>query len=170
MPISDKLRRRFKCTFLTLLTAAAVLAVLAWGEQKRTAGEDYAVYSAYLSEGLLNDAHDWSVSGPIQVVVEDTTKVRGNLRLRVLYLLDGRIQFDKLRTSTRASFFVRNLLRTQLLPKFVLPSCATVVLASQSDTQSMLYGSPEFNKKFPHNMGFITLSGVGFNSARTPAP
>lgn len=122
------------------------------------------MYSAYLSEGLLNDAHDWSVGGPVQVVVRDTTKVGGNLRLRALYVLDSRVHFDQLQTSTRASYLVRNLFQTRILPRFVLPSRATVTLASQSDC-----GSPEFQKKFSHNLGLIILSGVGFNFTRTQA-
>jgi len=42
-----------------------------------------------------------------------------------------------------------------------LPRRATVALALRSDIQPELQGSPEFQKRFPHNMGFITLSGVG---------
>jgi hypothetical protein len=41
--------------------------------------------------------------------------------------------------------------------KFVLPSRATVAIASELD-----YNSPDFQEKFPHNLGFIALSGVGF--------
>jgi hypothetical protein len=149
--------------------AAAVLAVAGWTERERNADEEYAVYSAYLSEGLLNDAHDWSVGGPVQVVIQDVTTVGGNLRLRALYVLDGRVHFDQLQTSTRASYLLRNLFQTRIRPKFVLPSRATAALASQSDIQSHFYGSPEFQKKFPHNLGFITLSGVGFNPTRTQA-
>ena len=143
MRIGDKARRRIRRAVLFLLGIVAVLAIAGWAERERNADEEYAVYSAYLSEGLLNDAHDWSVGGPVQVVVRDTTKV-GNLRLRALYVLDGRVHFDQLHTSTRASYLVRNLFQTRILPKFVLPSRATVALASQSD-----YGSSEFQKKFP---------------------
>jgi hypothetical protein len=46
----------------------------------------------------------------------------------------------------------------------VLPSRAKVALTPQSD-----YGSPEFQKKFPDNLGFVALSGVGFNPSRTQA-
>lgn len=169
MRIGDKARRRIRRTVLFLLAAAGVLTCVGWAERERCAYEEYAVYSAYLSEGLLNDAHDWSVGGPVQVVVGDTTKAGENLRFRALYVLDGRVHFDQLHASTRASYIVRNLFRTRILPKFVLPSRAVVALASQSDFQSGFYGSPEFQKKFPHNMGFITLSGVGFNLPRTQA-
>ena len=70
------------------MTLVAVLAVASWAERKRNANEEYAVYSAYLSEGILNDAHDWSVGGPIQVVVNDRTRAGGTSRLWPLNLLD----------------------------------------------------------------------------------
>jgi hypothetical protein len=164
MRIGDKTRRRIRRAVLFLLGTIAVLVTAGWAERERNADEEYAVYSAYLSEGLLNDAHDWSVGGPVKVVVRNTTKAGGNLRLRALYMLDGRVHFDQLYTSTRISYFVRNLFQTRILPRFVLPSRAIVALASQSD-----YGSPEFQKEFPHNLGLIVLSGVGFNLTRTQA-
>jgi len=157
-------RRRIRRTVLALMIAVAVLAVTGWAERERNADEEYAVYSAYLSEGLLNDAHDWSVGGPVLVVVRDRTTVAENLRLRTLYLLRGRERFDQLRISTRASYFVRNLFSTRILPKFVLPSRATVAFASESD-----YGSQDFQEKFPHNLGLIVLSGAGFNPSHTQA-
>jgi hypothetical protein len=164
MRLNDKVWRRTCGTALLLVAVVTVLASLGWSERERNADEEYAVYSAYLSEGLLNDPHDWSVGGPVQVVVWDTTRAGGNLRLRALYALDGRVRFEQLQTATQASYLVRNLFQTRMLPKFVLPSRATVALTSQSD-----YFSPEFQKKFPHNLGLITLSGVGFNVRRTQA-
>ena len=94
MRITDKTRRRIRRAVLFLLGIVAVPAIAGWVERERNADEEYAVYSAYLSEGQLNDAHDWSVGGPVQVVVRDTTKIGGNLRLRALYALDGRMNFD----------------------------------------------------------------------------
>lgn len=164
MQIGDKARRRVRRTVLLLLAAIVLLAAAGWAERERNANEEYAVYSAYLSEGLLNDAHDWSVGGPVQVVIRDTTISGGNLRLRTLYGLAARVHFDQLHTSTRASYLLRNLFQTRILPTFVLPSRATLVLTSQSD-----YGSPEFQKNFPHNLGLVALSGVGFNPTRTQA-
>jgi hypothetical protein len=142
----------------------AILPVSAWVERERNINEEYAVYSAYFSESVLNDTHEWSVSRPVQVVIEDKTNVGENLRLRVLYALDSRVHFDQLHASTRASFFVRNLLRTQILPRFDLPSWATVILASKPDVQS-----PEFQMRIPHYVGYFALSGVGFNLSRTQA-
>jgi len=167
--MTDKTQRRIRRTALFLSALVALLAAAGWAERKRNSDEEYAVYSAYLSEGLLNDAHDWSVGGLVQVLVNDITKAGGNLRLQVLYLLDGRVRFVQLQTSTRASYLVRNLFQTRILPKFALPSRATTVLISQSDLQSNFYGSPEFQKKYPHNLGFIILSGVSFNPTHTHA-
>ena len=141
-----------------------MLAAAGWAERERNADEEYGVYAAYLSQGLLNDAHDWSVGGPVHVVVRDTTEVGENLRWRLLYSWDSHAQFHQLRTSTRASCLVRNLFRTRIASKFVLPSRATVAIASEFD-----YNSRGFQEKFPHNLGFIALSGVGFNPSHTQA-
>lgn len=164
MQLTDKARRRIKRTAVLLIASTTLLAACGWVERERNADEEYLVYSAYLSDGLLNDAHDWSVGGPVLVVVKDTTTTWKDLRFRALNTLDGRIHFDGLRASTRASYLVRNLFPTRILPKFVLPTRAKLAITAQSD-----YGSPEFQKKFPRNLGLIALSGVGFNPSRTQA-
>ncbi len=167
MSFKESFRRTIWRTALSLLIVAAILAVAGWVEQRRNAGEEYAVYSAYLLEGLANDAHNWPPGEPAHVVIEDTTRAGGNWRLPGLYILDSRVRFKLLQTSTLASYLVRNLFHTRILPKFVLPYRATVVLASKSDID--LYPSPEFQRRFPRNSGFIVLSGVGFNLSRTQA-
>jgi len=98
------------------------------------------------------------------VVVKDTTSTSESLRFQAVYALDGRIRFAGLRGSTRASYVIRNLFHTRILPKFVLPSRAKMALTSRLD-----YGSQEFQNEFPHNLGFIVLSAVGFNPSRTQA-
>jgi len=160
----DKSRRWTRRIALTLLGLTLSVLVFAWEERIRNANEEYAVYSAYLTKGLLNDAHDWSADVPVQVVIADTTKPAGSWRLRALYLLDNRVHFDGLSVSTRVSYLLRNLLSTRISPKFVLPSRADLALTSESD-----YGSPDFQKKYPRNVGLVVLSGVGFNPTRTQA-
>jgi len=162
MQLSGKARRQIRRAVLVLMIAAALVAAAGWAERVRGADEEYAVYSAYLSEGLLNDAHDWSVGGPVLVVVRDRTRPAENLRLSVIYLVRGREHFDQLHISTRASYFVRNLFSTRIQPKFILPSRAKVAFASESD-----YGSQDFQQKYPHNLGLVALSGVGFNPSHT---
>jgi hypothetical protein len=164
MGLSDKARRRIRRTAVLLIATVTVSAASGWAERERNANEEYLVYSAYLSDGLLNDAHDWSVGGPVLVVVKDKTTAGEHLRFQALYVLDGRINFEGLRVSTRVSYLVRNLFHTRIRQKFVLPGRARVALTSKSD-----YGSSEFQKEFPHNLGFIVLSGVGFNPSRTQA-
>lgn len=146
----------------------AVLIVVAFTlrgiEGKRNSADEYAVYSAYLSDGIQTDPHDWSVGPSIRVVVEDTTVVGGSLRWPILFAFDSRIQFKQLAMTTRASYVVRNLLRTQLENKIRLPSRAALVLAPAAEISS-----PGFQQKYPNNMGYIVLSGVGFNHSHTQA-
>jgi hypothetical protein len=163
-----EVRRWLRRIVLLLLGSAAILAALAfvfgWVEHVRNADEEYIVYSAYLSDGVLGDAHDWSVGPSIQVVIEDTTRIGANLRWWGLYALDGRASFDHLSAMTRVSFIARNFFQTRLRSKFRLPSRATPILASISEIESA-----DFENRFPNNVGYIVLSGVGFNEDRTEA-
>jgi hypothetical protein len=99
----------FKLAAVLLLLAAAGCAERIWNAE-----EDYAVYSAYLSDGLLNDAHDWSGNRPVLVVVRHTTSPGDNLRTNALYVFDSRVGFEQPERSTRASYLVRNLFPTRL--------------------------------------------------------
>jgi hypothetical protein len=74
------------------------------------------------------------------------------------------VRFDELDTLTWASYLVRNLFHTRIQAKFTLPRRATVRVTSDSDSLS-----PEFQRKFPHNMGLVALSGVGFNPSQSQA-
>jgi hypothetical protein len=164
MQLNRKTLKRIGLISLSLVVAVAVLAIAEWAEGKRSAGEEYSVYSAYLSEGLLNDAHDWGANGPVQVVVKSTTSVGENLRIKALYVFDSRANFDQLNRSTRISYLVRNLFPARIQAHFRLPNFATLAIASKSD-----YFSPEFQRAFPRNQGLIVFSGVGFNRSRTQA-
>ena len=162
--VRDRFRRIFRETTVALILAAVVLVAFAWVDRERNKEEEYRVYSAYLSEGLLNDAHDWSTGGPVQVVIGERTISGGNLRFRLFSLFDRRVHFDELQTSTWASYLARNLFRTRIQTKFALPTRATVCITTDSE-----YGSQEFQRKFPGNMGLVALSGVGFNASRSQA-
>jgi hypothetical protein len=156
--------KRLGLAALSFVAVPGVLAVAEWAEGIRSAGEEYAVYSAYLSDGLLTDAHDWGASGPVLVVVKSSTSPGDNLRIKALFVFDGRAKFDRLERSTRASYIVRNIFSTGLLPKFQLPGFAKVAFTARLD-----HFSPEFQTHFPHNQGIIVFSGVGFNRDRTQA-
>jgi hypothetical protein len=76
--------RRVRRTAVILLAFVAILVVgalaLNWFERMRNAEQEYAVYSVYLSEGILNDPCDRSVGPSIQVVIEGRTEARATLR------------------------------------------------------------------------------------------
>lgn len=164
MQASDGVKRIFRRTAVLLIAVAVALMSFGWFELERNEQEEYRVYSAYLSEGLLNDAHDWSIGGPVQVVIADRTISGGNLRFRLFSLFDRRVDFDRLQTSTRASYLARNLFRTRIEAEFALPTRATAYVTPEGE-----YTSPAFQEKFPRNMGLIVLSGVGFNPSKTQA-
>jgi hypothetical protein len=147
-----------------MIAVAIVCGAFACVERERNKQEEYAVYSAYLSEGLLNDAHDWSTVGPVQVVIKNRTISGGNLRFRLLSMFDRRVRFNELQAFTWASYLARNLFRTPIQPTFALPPRATLCITTDSE-----YGSQEFQKKFPRNMGLVALSGVGFNPSQSQA-
>ena len=152
MTAKEKSHRWVRPSAAALLALETVLTVVAltlnWIERSRNAEEEYAVYSAYLSEGILNDAHDWSIGPSIQVVIEDSKRAGADLRWWWLYPFDGRVAFDQLKTTTHASFVVSNLFQTYMKPNIHLPRRATPILASESEILS-----PDFQKKFPNNLG-----------------
>jgi hypothetical protein len=164
MQSGDGVKRIFRRTAVVLIAVAVALAAFGCVERARNEQEEYRVYSAYLSEGLLNDAHDWSIGVPVQVVIADRTMSGGNLRFRLFSLFDRRVDFGELQTSTRVSFLARNLFRTRIESKFSLPNRATARVAPEGE-----YSSPAFQEKFPRNMGLVVLSGVGFNPSKTQA-
>jgi len=156
--------RALRLTPIVLTCSASLLALLGWFERERNKVEEYAVYSAYLSDEIIENGHDWSVDTPIDVVVYNHTIRGGNLRFRFLYFLDGRANFRGLGTFTLASYLVRNIFQTQVEPTFRLPQRATTRI-----TAADKYGSLEFPTKFPHSMGLVALSGVGFNPSQSQA-
>ena len=160
----DRFRQILRPTVLVLIAVGVLFVSFGWLEWVRNEQEEFKVYSAYLSEGLLNDAHDWSVGGPVQVVIADRTISGGNLRFHLFSLFDRRVDFGELQTSTRVSYLARDLFRTRIEPKFSLPTRANACVTPERE-----YGSPAFREKFPRNIGLVTLSGVGFSLSRTQA-
>ena len=62
----NRFRGIFRHAAVALMAVAIVWGAFARVERERNKQEEYKVYSAYLSRGLLNDAHDWSTGGPLQ--------------------------------------------------------------------------------------------------------
>jgi hypothetical protein len=82
---------------------------------------------------------------------------------------DSRGAFPGLSSSTRASFLIRNLLESPLRRPIEVPNRASVVFAFRHDIELLQHDPAEFEKRFPHNLGYIAMSGVGFNPSRTQA-
>src|SRR3954463_11344917 len=74
-------RRRIAIWALGCL-AAGILSVIcvAWAESFRDDQNGYEVYSAYLSSGIQEDAHDWSVDAPIEVVIQNRSAIGSTMR------------------------------------------------------------------------------------------
>jgi hypothetical protein len=170
-------RQRYQRWLLVSIVGAGVLFAglvgLHWLERKRTYLEQYTVYSAYLSQGLMGDAHDWGVSSQILVVIQQSTTTSNNLRwgwLQPLHSVETSLtRLKDTNRSTRLSFVIANLFRTNLGPNFQLPSRALFTLASEEDVRSYGEQSGIFDQWFPGNHGYITLSNVGFNRDLTEA-
>ena len=88
-----------------LIAVAIVWGTFAWVERERNKQEEYKVYSAYLSEGLLNDPHDWSTGARVQVVVGNRTISGGNLRLLAFSLFDKRVHFKSTTVTMNVNLF-----------------------------------------------------------------
>lgn len=164
MPMSDKSRRRIRRTVLFLLTIIAAFVCVAAIDRFRNANEEYSVYSAYFSKGIL--AYDLSQGAemPVQTVVVDATQMNGIFRLWARNVATNELGFGSLHVSTRASFIVRNLYHSRILPKFTVPRRASVVVAALTELQPLVDSS-----ELARDSGYFTLSGVGFNPSRTQA-
>jgi hypothetical protein len=131
------------------------------GDRSRNEVMEYEVYSAYLSEGILNDAHDWSVDAPIQVVIADTTSSE---HLRRVFGLSRRVDLEQLEATTEISFVFRNLFQTPVPPGIHLPQRAMPVYVSSEAVHL-----EDIQDRFPNSMGYVVLCGVGFNFTHTQA-
>src|SRR5579862_2005734 len=82
----------------------ACVFALALAERLRTETELNAVLSTYLSDDILNDAHDWGSGSGILVVLQCEAQQPGMWRWRYPYPFDKRSQFTQSSLFTRSSF------------------------------------------------------------------
>jgi hypothetical protein len=140
--------------------------VLVVAEQRRTDTELDAVLSAYLSDGILHDAHDWGSGRGILVVLQREAQQPGMWRWRWLYPFDKRLKFTESSLVTRSSFTLSNVLPTHLRVGLHLPNGATAVMVRRSELDQA-ESSGEFQTRFPNNLGYIAVSRAGFNLNKT---
>lgn len=164
MAMSDNSRRRIRRTLLIVLTMIAVLVSLAVVDRLRNKDEEYAVYSAYLLNELRAANLSWAKEMPIQIVVVDTTQMNEIPEPWAHNVASNQLGFDSLHVSTRASFIVRNFYHTRIFPKFTLPKQAWVRPTAETELLPLWNSSESLRR-----LGYLTLSGVGFNPSRTQA-
>jgi hypothetical protein len=149
---------------VVLLAGVVVLVVV---EQQRTQAELGAVLSAYLSDEVRHNAHDWGSGRGIQIVLQREAQQPGTWRWRWLLLFDRRLQFPQTSFVTRMSFVVRNAAPSDIRAPLHLPSGVDYVVASRSELERPQ--SSDFQQRFPDSLGYIAISQAGFNLAKTEA-
>jgi hypothetical protein len=96
MRIRDRAIQISRAMSIFLFIAMVIFVAFGWFERERNKDEEYAVYSAYLSDGLLDDPHDWSTTGgPARVVIWNKTISGGDFRFPWFHLFDRRVHFGE---------------------------------------------------------------------------
>jgi len=147
-----------------VVTALVCIPVLALVERKRTESELNEVLSAYLSEGILNDAHDWGSGRGIVVALQSEAQEPGNWRARWLYPFDKRLRFSGSSFVTRVSFTLSNGFHSRLALALHLPKGMSAVELGRRNLES-----GEFQIRFPNSFGYIAISRAGLNFNKTEA-
>ncbi len=142
-------------------------------ERRQNRQEQYAVWSAFLSAQFLENFHDWGPAGACLVVIEDQTARRsgdeGTWRDAVLAWLSlplSRTPILETDPATFRSFLRRNLWRECVTRNLQISARYEIAPAAEMRT---LHEAEAFDRRFPGNCGFVTLSAVGFNADRSEA-
>ena len=143
------------------------ISVLFFVDQRRTHAEVGAVLSAYLSDEVLHNAHDWGSGRSIQIILQREAQEPGTWRWRWTLLFDRRVRFPQASFVTRTSFVVSNALASDIRAELHLPrGVDSVVLSRRELEQSQ---SSDFQQRYPSNFGYIAVSQPGFNFNKTEA-
>jgi hypothetical protein len=136
-------------------------------EQRRTRAEMGAVLSAYLSDEVLHNAHDWGSRRAVQMVVQREAQNPGNWKWRWFMLVDERGLFLGSSRTSRFSFFLTNLFVTDVHTELHLPGGVTPVFVSRKELERT--EPSDFLTRFPNNFGYIAVSHIGFNLSKSEA-
>ena len=165
--------QRSGCTKIVVRAATVVVVLLAGIaaifilEQWRTQAELGAVLSAYLSDEVLHNAHDWGSGRAIQIVLQREAQQPGMWRWRWSLLFDRRLYFAQGSFVTRTSFVVSNAAASDIRAELHLPSGVDSVVVSRSELERRQ--TRDFQQRFPNNLGYIAVSQAGFNFSQTEA-
>ena len=161
--------RRFVVRGVVAVLAVLTCAVgLVFAEHRRTDADLDAILSAYLSDGILHDIHDWGSGQGILVVLQVESQQPGFWRWPWLYPFDRRLKFAESSFATRCSFVFSNVLPSNLQFALHLPPGVKTDTASRSDLERTSFTS-EFQARFPNNFGYVAVSRAGINFNRTEA-
>jgi len=165
--------RRSRFIKITFRAATAFVVVVAGifalfiVEQRRTQTEIGAVLSAYLSDEVLNNAHDWGSGRGILIVLLREAQRPASWGRRWGLLFDQHLRFPHSSLTTRTSFVLSNVLATDIHAELRLPGGLDSVVVSRHDLEQSQ--SVDFQKRFPNNLGYIATSQPGFNFRKTEA-
>lgn len=159
-----KLALRGAMGAVVLLVGIAVVFIL---EQRRAQAELGEVLSAYLSDEVLHNAHDWGSGQRIQIILQREAQRPRTWRARWGMLFDRQVRFPQAALTTRISFVVSNALSTDIRAELHLPRYVDTVVVGRSELESDQ--SLNFQQRFPNNLGYIAVSQPGINFSKTEA-
>lgn len=170
------LRERFgrflvRVTMVVALLLACIT-VLFLLEQRRTQGEMGAILSAFFSDHVLRNIQD-QVAGAgreIQiVVVRESQNPWDSEILRRSLLFDRQSSFSQSSFTTQVSFFLSNLLSTNIQTELHLPSSAQWFFINWRELKVDGTKPIDFQTRLPNNFGYFVVSHAGLNLGKTEA-
>ncbi|HEV3041260.1 MAG TPA: hypothetical protein VHA33_26065 [Candidatus Angelobacter sp.] len=150
---------------LVLLLGIIVLFII---EQRRAHDEVGEVLSAYLSDEIQHDVHDWGSGAGVHIILQREAQVPIKLRGRWAMLFDSQPRFPEAALATRVSFVVRNVFATHIQAELRLPKGVDSVVVNQSQLKNDRPGN-SLPRHFNNSFGYIAVSQPGFNSSKTEA-
>jgi hypothetical protein len=159
-----KIFLRSAIVLVILLVGIAVVFIL---ERQRTQAELGTILSAYLSDEVRRNSHDWGPGRGIRIILQREAQQPGTWRWRWSLLFDRRLQFPQGSFVTRTSFVVSNAVASNIRPELRLPSGVEFVIVSRSELERST--SSDFQNRFPNNFGYVAVSQPGFNLSKTEA-
>ena len=150
----------------------ALIALLFFGELRRTQAETGAVFSDLFDVVLHDVPH--SGSGRVQIIIMREAQLPGmrpgeKTRPRWSVLFDERLRFPQTSLVTRGSFLLTNAVPTDIRAKLHLPRGAESVVLSNSELDHMTRN--DCLQRFPDNHSWerFSISQPGFNFTKTEA-
>jgi hypothetical protein len=154
-----KLRQKIVLLFVICLVLVAGLYLAYEISDIRTRSEQYAVYSAYLNQGLLENYHDFGDGHGILVILDHTARPR----------CCGTNVLPGVSSEMRWNLFLRSLTSIHFERKFILPTEYKFVSSDKlvAGTLDLAELSPEERKRTIG--GYITFTRISFDHTRTLA-